>query len=162
MKLTITLLAVAVAASGNAGELKVLAEHSGGFSDRVQWRIRMAGDHINVFASDAARNGTFGVTDEQRRQLVLLLDETRFFALKARYGMGDMEGNSCTMTILLGEQKSTVTLVMYSKNKPPDEAESSEVQRAYRVWDAVKALGRLADLPDDCRREFNIWDIRPK
>jgi len=157
-----TLLVIAVTASVNAGDLKAVAEHSGGASNRVTWRIRIANGRVNVFASAASRNATFEMTDEQRDHLIALLDETRFSALRPQYGMGGIELKSCSMTISWGARKNAVTLLTYSQRKPPSEAESLEVQRAYRVWDALKALGRLADLPDDCREELDIWEIPPK
>jgi hypothetical protein len=160
MKLSVALLLLTLGVSGNPGDLEVHAEHAGGgFTYGTQWAISISGDRIHVLASDPARKGEFELCDSERQQLTSLLEETEFFDLKPRYGMGDMEGNSCSLTISLGEQKATVTLLMYSKSKPPNDDEREELHRAYRVWDAVKALGHLSDLPDDCRREFDIWEI---
>jgi hypothetical protein len=118
MNLIFTLLAVVVTASVDGNSLKVIAQHSAGDSKQLQWQIRIENGRVNVLTADAARNAAFELTDEQRRQLIALLDETRVFALKAKYGQGAMEANSCRMTVSWKGNKSTVTLLMYSKKRP--------------------------------------------
>lgn len=123
---------------------------------RLWWQISIESGRVSVSTADIARNVAFQMTDEQRGQLIALLDETHFFTLRPQYGIVGTELKSCGMTVWLGGRKNRVSVYVHSKRRPPNEAESTELQRAYRVWDALKALGRLTDLPYDCRSELDI------
>jgi hypothetical protein len=162
MNLMAALVAVALVASGDAIHLRVIAAHAGASSKGLWWQIIIEGGRVSVSTSDIARNVAFDITDAQRRQLVALLDETDFFSLRPQYGVVATELKSCRMAVSLGDHKSTVSVYVQSKRKPPNETEVLELQRAYRVWDALKTLGRLADLPDDCRSQLNISESPPR
>jgi hypothetical protein len=70
-----------------------------------------------------------------------------------------MEGKTCSLAISYQGRTVQTTLLVYSKREPPAAA---EVQRAYHVWDTLKRIAGLADLPDDCRQEVEIWSIPPR
>jgi hypothetical protein len=144
-------------ASLSPSQLTVKAEHAGGFSFGVTWTLTIDDRRIGVFASEPRYKRTFEVTDAAKESLASIIDEADFFALQPKYGIGHAESNICRMTVSYKGRQKTVTLVAYSKRKPPSETEAAEVQRAYRVWDALKSIAGLSELADDCRRELDIW-----
>ena len=143
-------------ALASAAPLQITAEHWGGFSDTVQWRMELDGSQGVLFASDERYRHSLTVDAAALDQVRLLADKIGFWDLKASYGRGHVEFNRCRLSIVQGARKKTVVLLAYPKREPPVGSEADEVRRAFLIWDAVKQLAGLGGLDDDCRVQLNM------
>jgi hypothetical protein len=130
----------AAPASSSAPPLQVKASFDSGdhLSFRGSWNLSLSDPgsvalHVSGLGESTPRNLT--VPAARIKALRDAIEEERFFALRDDYGDRIVDGPQRRMTIRLGMVEKTVVLRPYGQ---PSKAQSGEVDRAMKVWFAIR------------------------
>lgn len=128
-------------------QLEISVTNGGGWTSAEWWHVELT----TTGQLKVVVNGNERVTrvDGHAAEVLRRLVETdRILELATVYGRVHAEQSICVLSVKIGDHAREVTIGSFDHE--PRDGERDEVGRAMRLFDAMKDLAGITDVPDGC------------
>jgi len=146
-------LGLTLSSAGAEDGLVVTANHSGGgFDMRNDWSTRIDGSEVTVERTGKRNRRPRRLSSQELNALRHSIDTNKFFELQQRYGCSECSDNPVyTLTVTSGGTAKKVQVFCSPDGRLPHAgADAIDVQHFMALWQTIKHLAALGNVPDAC------------